>query len=31
MGLFIIDQLMNEISYKTENGVNIFTMKKNIV
>ena len=31
MGLYIIDQLMNEISYKTENGVNIFTMKKNIV
>lgn len=28
MGLYIIDQLMDEISYKTENGVNIFTMKK---
>lgn len=28
MGLYIIDQLMNEISYETVNGVNIFTMKK---
>jgi len=28
MGLYIIDQLMSEISYKTENGVNIFAMKK---
>ena len=30
MGLFIIDQLMDEVTYKTENGVNIFTMKKNL-
>ncbi len=30
MGLFIIDQLMDEHTYKTVNSVNIFTMKKSI-
>ncbi|MCZ7603337.1 MAG: hypothetical protein M5R37_10725 [Melioribacteraceae bacterium] len=28
MGLYIIDQLMDEISYKVLDGVNIFSMKK---
>ena len=30
MGLYIIDQLMDETSYKTEDGVNIFTLKKKL-
>ncbi|MDZ7766030.1 MAG: ATP-binding protein [Melioribacteraceae bacterium] len=30
MGLFIIDQLMDELTYKSINGANIFTMKKSI-
>lgn len=30
MGLFIIDQLMDELTYKSIDGANIFTMKKSI-
>lgn len=30
MGLYIIDQLMDELTYKSIDGANIFTMKKRI-
>ncbi len=30
MGLYIIDQLMDEITYRTEDQVNVFTLKKYI-
>jgi serine/threonine-protein kinase RsbW len=28
MGLYIIDQLMTDSNYSTDNGINTFTMKK---
>ncbi|MFH1195299.1 MAG: ATP-binding protein [bacterium] len=31
MGLFIISQIMDEIVYSNENGVNVFRMKKKLI